>query len=267
MKRRVLIAGFGYVGRALAADLQDCEVVGLSRSGTGAPGATGLAADLSLPLTGSFDWVVYCASPDAGTAEAYERVYVTGVKHALAVATERFVLVSSTGVYGESTGAWVDEDTPPEPATETGRILLRGEALVHAAPVRSIVFRAGGIYGPTRTRLVDRVRRGEARLTHGPRFSNRIHRDDCAGAIAHLLALASPNSIYAGVDDEPADLNDVDRFIARELALPEPPIGDGAADPNKRISNARLKASGYRFRYPTFREGYGSLIEEIRGER
>jgi nucleoside-diphosphate-sugar epimerase len=269
VKRRVLIAGFGYVGRALAADLRPHEVTALSRSGAGAPGVTAAAGDLSSPLAiGSFDWVVYAASPDARTEDAYARVYVRGVRHALALASERFLLVSSTGVYGESEGRWVDEDTPPEPKSATGRMLLEGENLVRAAAVSSIVLRLGGIYGPTRTRLIDRVRSGEATLSGTPRYSNRIHRDDCAGAMAHLLALDAPDDVYVGVDDEPADLDDVQRFIARELGLPEPRTGSEAAtESNKRCSNARLKATGYRFRYPTFREGYRSLIEESRRER
>jgi nucleoside-diphosphate-sugar epimerase len=269
VKKRVLIAGFGYVGGALADALEGHSVFALSRSGTAPAGVTGIAADLSdrdavrAAFAEPFDWVVYLASPDGGTDEAYERIYVHGLRHVIDAArrSERLILVSSTGVYGASDGSVVDEATPPEPRTPTGRVLLEGERIALESPIRAVVLRPGGIYGPTRTRILDRVRSGAAVTTAEPRFTNRIHRDDCAGAIAHLLALDDPRPIYVGVDDEPADMNEVQKWIARALGVAEPPPGvEGPSERGKRCSNALLRASGYRLRYPTFREGYGAMI-------
>jgi nucleoside-diphosphate-sugar epimerase len=131
--------------------------------------------------------------------------------------------------------------------------------------VPAVVLRLGGIYGPGRDRLIREVAEGRALRPAEPLFTHRIHRDDAAGAIAHLLALERPEPVYLGVDSEPADLGAVYAWISARLGLPEPAIapipGEGRlARGSKRCSNARLVASGYRFAYPTFREGYGELI-------
>ena len=155
----------------------------------------------------------------------------------------RFVFVSSTGLYGDTGGEWVDEATPPEPDGFSGRRLLEGERLLvdRAAALgsrsrdrprprpfrpgaRPVVVRFGGIYGPGRTRLIDQVRAGEARSLDGPpTWTNRIHRDDCAGVLAHLLGLPSAETVYVGVDTEPATRCEVLRWIARRLGVAEPP--------------------------------------------
>jgi nucleoside-diphosphate-sugar epimerase len=142
----------------------------------------------------------------------------------------------------------------------------------------AVSLRLGGIYGPGRTRLVESVRSGRAASRPGPpHFGNRIHRDDAAGALAHLTTLALAGleleSLYLGVDDEPSDEALVLRWIASQLGMPELPMRDGEAAPgardanrpasNKRCSNARLRATGYRFRFPTFREGYAAAIASI----
>jgi nucleoside-diphosphate-sugar epimerase len=177
----------------------------------------------------------------------------------------RFVFVSSTGVYAQQDGSWVDEDTPAEPREFSDRALLDGERAVLGGPLPATVLRLGGIYGPGRTRLIESVRRGEARVRPGL-YTNRIHRDDAAGALAHLLALAEPAPVYLGVDDEPAAEADVLNWIADRLGLPRPPASRAVPHDrlehrgNKRCRNARLRGSGYGFRYPTFREGYASLM-------
>jgi nucleoside-diphosphate-sugar epimerase len=230
------------------------------------------------------DAVVYAVSADGRDDDAYRRAYVDGPRNLLRALGEtagRFLFVSSTGVYGDAGGARVDETTPPAPDRFTGRRLLEGEELVLAegGALRDgvAVIRFGGIYGPGRTRLIDQVRSGRARCpAGGPLWTNRIHRDDCAGFLAHLLTLdraALPDPpVYLGVDSEPADLCDVLRWLARRLGVPEPPIeasedADGAdrsarRRSNKRCDNTRLRESGYRLLYPTFREGYEALIAD-----
>jgi len=102
-------------------------------------------------------------------------------------------------------------------------------------------------------------------------WSNRIHRDDCAGALRHLMLLDGAAGLYLGVDHEPADLCEVQRWLASELGAPAPPTTTGddsdaeisgrRRSSNKRCSSQRLVDSGYRFRYPTFREGYGAMLD------
>jgi nucleoside-diphosphate-sugar epimerase len=156
--------------------------------------------------------------------------------------------------------------------------MLEAEAVLAASGFSAVSLRLGGIYGPGRTRLVESVRSGRAALRAGaPRFGNRIHRDDAAGALAHLATLALAGRalapLYLGVDDEPSDEAVVLRWIASQLGVPEPTMRDGEAAPrardanrpasNKRCSNARLRATGYRFCFPTFREGYAAAIAAI----
>ena len=93
--------------------------------------------------------------------------------------------------------------------------------------------------------------------------SNRIHRDDAAAAIVHLLTVTdTPDRVYLGVDDAPVDRGEVLAFLAEELGLARPPIGadDSSRGGNKRCRNDRLKATGFRFAYPTYREGYRAIL-------
>lgn len=275
----MLVAGCGYVGSALARELADegRTVWGLRRDPDRLPeGVRPLAADLGRPdtldgLPGAVDGVVYCASADASREEAYRTAYVEGPRNLLdalgrgGAAPRRLVYVSSTAVYGQEDGSWVDEDSPTRPTDFRGRVLLEGEALVGAWDGGGVVVRFGGIYGPGRTRLVERVRSGEARCSGGdPRYSNRIHRDDCAGVLRHLLDRPDPRGLYLGVDREPAERCEVLRWLARRLGVPAPPVaeeeGGRRRRSNKRCSSDRLTGEGYRFRYPTYREGYGALL-------
>lgn len=279
---RVLIAGAGYVGTALGQTLasRGHEVFALRRRPEPIAGMHAVAADLDDPaslsvLPRDLDVVHYTAAADERTEEAYERAYVRGLQNLLSVLAgkksnvRRLLYTSSTAVYGQNAGEDVDEDSPAEPRASTGRILLRGEDAARTnALAPAIVLRLGGIYGPGRDRLLRQVARGEARLSPTPHTTNRIHRDDCAGALAHLMTLPNPQPTYLGVDSEPADRNDVLRFLAAELGAPPPSEDDGPPSGrleggHKRCRNDRLRASGYHFAYPTFRDGYRSMIADF----
>ena len=275
---RVLIAGCGDVGTALGLELgrDGHEVWGLRREPSGLPASVRpLAADLARPetLTGlpdAVDLVYYAAAADGFSESAYRVVYADGVRNLLQAlagrSVRRFVFVSSTGVYGQGGGEWVDEASPAEPAGFSGRCVLEGERAVLAGPFPGVVVRFGGIYGPGRTRLIEGVRRREPCVESPPRYTNRIHRDDCAGVLRHLLELPSPQSVYLGVDCDPAPDCEVRDWIAGLLGVVRPPrIAEAEAGPqrgNKRCRNERLLASGYRFRYPSYREGYRALLSE-----
>lgn len=290
---RCLVAGCGYVGTALAVMLRDAghRVFGLKRRPAGLPeGVTPLAADLAdanslaaalARIEAPPDVVVYAAAADHGDDAAYRRAYVDGLRNLVAALHARdttpagVFFTSSTAVYAQDDGSWVDESSPTEPGNFRGVRMLEAEAVLAASGFPSVSLRLGGIYGPGRTRLVESVRSGRATLCTGPpRFGNRIHRNDAAGALAHLASLALAGralaSLYLGVDDEPSDEAVVLRWIASQLGMPEPAARDGEAAvgardanraaSNKRCSNARLRATGYCFRFPTFREGYAESI-------
>ena len=235
-------------------------------------------ADLTSPptlgdLPPELDFVFYTAAAGGTSDEAYRAAYVDGLRcllNALAAQRQRprrVFFTSSTGVYAQSEGEWVDETSPTEPEDFTGRRLLEGERLLLGGPFAATVLRLGGIYGPGRTRLIESVRRGEAVCAPDPpSYTNRIHRDDCAGALAHLMSLASKDEVYLGVDDEPAERCEVLRWLAARLGVPPPRVepsssaGPRSARGSKRCRNAKLRAAGYQFRYPTFREGYAAIL-------
>jgi nucleoside-diphosphate-sugar epimerase len=278
---QMLIAGCGYVGTALGVRLAAAGHVvwGLRRSGLGLPAEIRpLAADLTDPQTlrdlpPGLEGVFYTASAGGAGEPAYRAIYVDGVRHLLEAlqrqgqSPRRVVYTSSTAVYAQSAGEWVDETSPAEPTHFTGTHVLDGERLLLEGPFPGTVLRLGGIYGPGRTSLVERVRQGQAACSDGPpRYTNRIHRDDCAGALHHLMTLVQPEALYIGVDHEPADQCDVLRWLAAQLGAPPPrlevPVETDRRRQrtNKRCRNVRLLASGYVFQYPTFRDGYAPLL-------
>ena len=273
---RVLVAGCGYVGIALGERLAaaGCAVFGLRRRVEGLPATLRpVAADLGDPATlGSLPpdlaLVFYTAGAERGDEPAYRRAYVEGVRNLLAAlgtqrGIRRFLFASSTAVYAQAAGEWVDEASETAPTGFRGRILLEGETLVRAGPFPATVLRLGGIYGPSRTRLLDELRAGRARFVPG-RFTNRIHRDDAAGAFEHLARLPAAEHVYLGVDCDPAEERVVYAWLADRLGAPPPRAVEAAPSGrrvgSKRCRNARLRTTGYRFRHPTFREGYAALL-------
>jgi nucleoside-diphosphate-sugar epimerase len=113
---------------------------------------------------------------------------------------------------------------------------------------------------------LERVRTGQATLQKGPpRYTNRIHRDDVVGALAHLMEMEGPAPLYLTVDDDPVEEAVLLRWLAGVLGAPEPrierdPPTGGRALGNKRCRNDLLRATGYELQYPSFREGYASLV-------
>ncbi|MGH0028152.1 MAG: SDR family oxidoreductase [Myxococcota bacterium] len=281
---RVLIAGCGYVGCALGERLvaRSDRVWGMRRRPLSLPaGVEPLEADLAVShtlrdLPPDLDHVVYAASPGGRDDAHYRTAYVEGMTRLLEALSEqgqrprRIFFLSSTAVYAQSRGEWVDETSETEPTHFSGRRLLEAEAILAGSPFASTVLRLGGIYGPTRTRLIDQVREGRATYPRsGPRYTNRIHRDDVAGFLVHLMDAPGPSSLYLTVDDDPAEEAVVKRWLAGALGAPEPRAEKGTPEgrrgrSNKRCRNARLRGTGYELLYPSFREGYAAVIDGMR---
>jgi nucleoside-diphosphate-sugar epimerase len=277
---RVLIAGCGFVGTALGELLvrESHAVWGLSRRPLSLPaGVQPIDADVFMAtslvdLPPDLDCVYYLVAPSGSDDAVYRAAYVTGPGQLLEALRKqgqrpvRFFLASSTAVYAQDDGSWVDETSPTEPQGFRGRRLLEGEQLALAGPFPATVVRFGGIYGPRRTRLIDQVRAGRAVYSKSPRYTNRIHRDDCAGVLCHLAKIEAPEPVYLGVDSDPAPEAEVLKWLAGVLGAPEPrkvrarDLPDRSSG-NKRCRNQRLLSSGYSFRYPSFREGYRKVVE------
>ena len=280
---RVLIAGCGYTGIALGMQLasEQHTVWGLRRRPELLPAAIHpLKADLCDPgsltlIPPKLDFVFYTAAAERTDDASYQAAYVTGIQNLLNHLSEthqqlrRIFFTSSTAVYAQTGGEWVDETSETEPREFSGRRLLEGEELLLRGPFTATVVRMAGIYGPGRTRLIDQVRRGEAGYqTDEPRYTNRIHQEDCAGVLQHLMRLSSPETLYLGTDKEPADQAEVLRWLAKRLGVPpscaESRVPSGKeSKSNKRCRNSRLVQSGYSFLYPTFREGYKAILGEM----
>jgi len=295
---RVAILGCGYVGLELGRQLRDDHaVVGVRRSPEGldaieAAGLDAVQADVtegaSLAAVPDVDAVVFAASAGGRGPGPAREVYVEGQRTAIAQFADRehppdrYVYTSSTGVYGDHDGAWVDEQTEPTPASERGAALLAAERVAleesAAAGVDGTVTRLAGIYGPDRYRI---ERYLDGPVVQGHR--NTIHRDDAAGAIGFLLAEdAGRDRVVLVVDDDPVSRWAFADWLADACGRAAPAkstveeylagrdISAGRRrrlTTDKRCSNERLRDLGYELRYPTFREGYRAAIERYRAGR
>lgn len=292
---RAVVVGCGYVGCALAGQLADAghEVVGVRRSTAGLERVTAIdesvdavRADATVPATldslPDADAVVFAASAGGRGADVAREVYVEGLRNVLeeygtrATPPDRLVYTSSTGVYGDHDGGWVDETTPIEPTTAKTRVLATAETVAltetEAYGIDGTVARFAGLYGPDRYRL--------GRYLDGPvtaGYLNMVHRDDAAGAVRYLLeADVARGEPVVVVDDEPVDKHAFADWLAAECGVDAPPkrskaerIADGDLSTaaarrirtSKRCSNEKLRALGYEFVYPTFRTGYRAAVE------
>ena len=261
-RRSLLIAGAGDTGSRLARLAADAgwDALALRRRDVDmGPGVRALRADLRSgegfdAIPKRLEALVFCAAPDERTEAAYRALYRDGLRRLLDRAEIRRVLfVSSTAVYAEDAGGWVDEDTPADASAFNGRVLREAERELDAHP-DAAAFRASGIYGPGRERMWQRARRDEP---GEPRWTNRIHVDDVAGALLHLLNASRIARVYCGNDDAPALEHSVVDGLRATLGLPVLGPASGPVG-GKRVSNARLRGSGWQPRFPSWREGYAT---------
>ena len=277
----VLIAGCGDVGSRLATQLLAAgwEVHGLRRDISRLPdGVIGVAGDLfnkDCPQTwpvGAVDYLVYCAAASDHDEAGYRAAYVQGLEHVLewlddyGQVPNRLLFVSSSSVYGQKEGEWVDETSTAVAAGYSGSVMLEAEQIALKSSIAASVVRLTGIYGPGREWLLTQVRRGYRVAVDPPLYANRIHADDAAGLLAHLLEAdhrgVKLDDVYIGVDDAPAALADVVGWLREYLGVTE--WADDASvrrTGSKRCSNARAKALGWVPKYPSFREGYAAVLE------
>lgn len=299
MSRRVLIVGSGYIGLPLGAALvrQGHTVFGLRRSpgaGAGAElaaaGLQPLCGDITRPedlrrLPGPFDWVVNTvAAPPGSGVDGYLATYLEGTKNLLAwlrdARPERYVYTSSTGVYGQDDGGWVDESCPTEPESPTARLLVAAEQRVAEAVedwgFPGVILRVAGIYGPGRGYWLRQFLQGEAHIPgDGRRWMNMAHQEDIVQVIQAALERGAAGRVYNVCDDEPVTYLAFFEWLARQLDLPLPPFAPEEPATrrkrgltNKRISNRRMREElGARLRYPSYREGYQEELRQAQSRR
>jgi len=256
MVNSALFIGCGDIATraALMLQPQSIEVLGVRRNISALDNTLpAVAADVLKPDTLNFlkdanaDTVVYSLAASGFSEENYRAAYVDGLKniiHAIDLTrVKRLVFVSSTSVYHQNDGSTVTETSKTLPKYFNGRIMLEAERLALQTNIAT-VLRYSGIYGPGRTRMIDRVRNGLCTPENTETYTNRIHVE-----------------LVIGSDSNPATANDVESFIAQQLGIKKRYADANNKKPkriagSKRCSNALMLNSGYKLQHPDFRTGY-----------
>ena len=283
MIQKILSFGHGYSAQALSRILlpQGWQVTGTTRSANKAETLADQGiAPLIFPGDGNVADAIAQASHlliSAGPDAAGDPV-LNAVGDMIAARAGQFEWVgylSTTGVYGDHQGEWVDEDTPLTPSTRRGQWRKDAEQAWQAIPDLPLhIFRLAGIYGPGRGPFA-KVRNGTARriVKKGQVFS-RTHVDDIAQVLAASIARPAPGTAYNICDDDPAPPQDVIAHAAELLGVPVPPaipfetaemtpMARSFYAESKRVRNDRIKAElGVKLLYPTYREGLAALLED-----
>jgi nucleoside-diphosphate-sugar epimerase len=282
-----LIIGCGYLGARLAARLvgDGGRVYGTVRSPRRAEeiaqlGIEPVIADVLRPETldrlPAADRVFYAVGFDRSAGAAMRDVYVDGLQivlDRLPNSVRRFVHASSTGVYGQTGGEWVDEDSTTEPQHESGRVVLEAEGRVREWTDRrklsAVILRFAGLYGPGRIVRRSMLERAEPIPGDPEKFLNLVHIDDAARAAAAALDADAPEPIYLVADDRPVTRREYYLVAARTIGAPEPrfeaprpgSIESGRDATNKRIANRRMKTGlGVVLRYPDITTGLADSL-------
>jgi nucleoside-diphosphate-sugar epimerase len=281
----VLIAGCGDIGGRIASQLlpDGWTVYGLRRSVAKLPvGVKGIGGDLfdaRMPESwpeGRIDYLVYCATPTARDEAGYRAAYVEGLRHVLdwtarsGQQPKRVLFVSSSSVYGQQQGEWIDERSLADATGFSGIVMREAEQVALDSAFPATVVRLTGIYGPGRSDLMNRVRQGYSVAVEPPLYGNRIHADDAAGLLAFLLRAdyqgVALEDCYLGVDDAPVPLAEVVDWMRQRLGVTEWSDENSVRRAgSKRCSNARAKALGWVPRYASYREGYEAMLAETVG--
>ena len=285
-----LILGCGYVGRRLAKQLLDAgsEVTGLVRTAESAQrlralGAHVFVADLDaatdlapIPSAGSHCYY-FMPPPGSGDTDPRLRRVLSSIDRA--ALPQRIVYLSTSGVYGDCKGAWVDETHPLNPTTPRARRRVDAETALRvwsdATGVPVVILRVPGIYGPGKLPL-QRLRQGLPLLheTASP-YTNRIQVDDLIAVCRAAMERGRPGAAYNVSDGQPSNMTDYFNRIADFTGLPRPPlVGRDAIDQlspgmrgfmeeSKRLDNRRMREElGVELRYPTLEAGLGASLNE-----
>jgi nucleoside-diphosphate-sugar epimerase len=267
-----LIFGCGYLGTAVAHVwlAGGKRVAALTRSRAEELRALGIdpiVGDVTEPASfrlPAADMVLYAIGLDRSARKSMREVYVGGLANVLDAlpAPRRFIYVSSTSVYGQTGGEWVDEDSPTNPAGENGRIVLECDRLLRERLPDAIILRFAGIYGPGRLIKRAAVERGEPLATDPEKTINLIHVEDGARAVVAAAERARPGATYNVADGHPVTRRELYVELASLLGAPPPRFEPRVADrTDRRIGNRRLRSElGLDFLYPDYRAGLRQAV-------
>jgi nucleoside-diphosphate-sugar epimerase len=279
-----LIIGCGYLGRRLGAELVRAgyRVRGMTRSAehAGAIAAGGIepvvadvtARDTLPPALAGMGIVYQMLGGMRGTPEELRRLHVEGTRNvlkALPPSVRRYIYVSSTAVFGQTDGGWVDETAPTDPSSNMGRLRVDAETIVLGANGRNglqtVILRPSSIYRPAAP-LYRQIREGTYKVSSDPaKWMNHIYIDDFLSAMALAAARGEGGEAYNLTDDDPHPAGDYFAFIADTLGVPRPPVtyeppAEGCAvlvrESDKRVRNAKIRAHfAWAPKFPSYREG------------
>lgn len=271
-----LIFGCGYLGRRVAARwvASGRRVFALTRRNANTLAAQGIEPIIgdvldptsltSLPRVGT---VLYAVGMDRSQGRSMREVYVGGLGHVLDALPrpERFLHISSTGVYGQTDGEWVDETSPTEPREDSGRVVLDVEMLLRSRLPEAVMLRFTGIYGPDRLLRKQALLQGEPLIGDAEKWLNLIHVDDGVEAVLAAETRATPGATYTIADDSPVSRRAFYTRLAELLNAPvarfEPRPEPGA--PNRRVSNRKAREQlGWSPTYPSYAAGLPAAIRE-----
>ncbi len=230
-------------------------------------------------LTLKPDFIVYSVAAGGFDEAAYQAAYAEGVANMLTwlkntkQTPKHILFVSSTSVYGQGEGEEVDESTEPKPSGFAGRVMLQAEQRLQKSKLPTTAVRFSGIYGPGRDMLIRQVRQGRMAPEIPVMYSNRIHSDDCAGVLNHLIQYALEghilDEVYLATDQASEPIYEVMSWMADILQVEatetvEAPTRRRAS--SKRCVNKRLLDTGYTFIYPSYKEGYIEALKRVKQE-
>lgn len=264
----------GEIARLL--DVAGHAVTGVRASDKALPAnINAIQADVTEPKTLSVlqslnpEIVIYCVAANAQTDASYSMHYVEGLRHVLATQAKNHALlhvffVSSTRVYGQKAGEILDENSPVIPVDFGGERLLEAEDLLKRLPCKATSMRLSGIYGNGRLYLVSMAKE----LNRWPQenaWSNRIHRDDAARFITFLcekvLEKQTIADCYIVTDDMPTQQYEVLIWLAKQQGVDTAHIKAPIAQGGKRLSNRRLRDTGFQLHYPNYQIGYSKVLQ------
>lgn len=285
---KILIVGCGYLGREIAKlglsashevwglrrnveALQDLESKGLHVI------SASLMSPESLRNLPAVDLVITSQAPDR-EMDNYEDTYLGGTTNLIAALKnkkpKRLIHISSTSVYGNHNGDWVDENDDASKdshedaeSRENAQILLKTEEVVKNSGIGFNILRLGGLYGPGRHRL-RAIKEGKIAPTFSATYVNRIRVEDAASAVFWIYDKGKMGELYLGVDDTPSTQKEFYEWLLEKLSIPKekmqsPTTGGHVHGSNKRCLNRKMKSLGFKFQYPNFKEGYASLLKEV----
>ena len=289
--QEILIVGCGDIGSRTARRLlaENHKVYGARRNPQNLPeGVQPVTLDVADPESWQAlsdqspalkpDYIIYSVAAGGFSEEFYQSAYQEGVKQMLrwlkkSKQSPRHILfVSSTSVYGQTEGETVDESTKPHPSGFAGSIMLKAEEALRKSGLNHSCVRFSGIYGPGRDMLIRQVRQGRIAPEVPVKYTNRIHSEDCAGVLAHLIGMVeagkTPEPVYLATDKGSVPLFEVMSWMADVLQVT--PTETVESPTRRRTSkvcdNSLLLSTGYEFTYPTYRDGYREALQEVRAQ-